>query len=431
MKSDYSNNLKLFERASEVIPLASQTFSKSYYSFIKGVSPLFIERARGAYCWDVDNRKFIDYVLGLLPVILGHCNKKVDHAIKKQLKKGILFSVSSELEVILAEKLIELIPCAEMVRFGKNGSDVTTAAIRLARAYTGKNHILVCGYHGWHDWYIGTTARNKGVPQAIQELSHSFKFNDLQSFSDAISGNQNQIAAVIMEPVAGESPADNFLHHIRQICTQENIVLIFDEIVTGFRIHPGGAQSFYNVIPDLSCFGKALGNGMPISALVGKKKIMQAIDSIFFSGTFAGEALSLAAAIETLSELKKKNVAERINNLGEYLIEHISDLITLHSLEDFLTVGGENWWPRFHFKENVDLENALAVSLFRQEMHAEGLLVLGGFNLCLAHDCGPIRSATVNKVDKVFSRLSGFYRSQNSEKYLQGEKIRNVFSVRK
>lgn len=431
MKQIDSNNTDFFKRAEAVIPLASQTFSKSYYSYVKGVSPLFIERSRGAYTWDIDKCKYIDYVLGLLPIVLGHCHKGVDRAIKKQLKKGILFSASSTLETRLAEMLCELIPSAEMVRFAKNGSDVTSAAVRLARAYTGRNHILVCGYHGWHDWYISTTSKNNGIPAQVKQLTHSFNYNDIESFKRVLEANQADVAAVIMEPVAALAPTGQFLQQIREICTREGIVLIFDEIVTGFRIDLGGAQSVYQVIPDLSCFGKALANGMPISALVGRREIMSAVEDIFFSGTFAGETLSLAAAIATLTELKKSNAAERINNLGSYLIDQVTALIAEHKLEKYLRIGGQPWWPRFYFNADAGIDSDLLLSLFRQEVHKNGLLILSGFNLCVAHDNKSIRNQTLSRLDLAFASLKTIFCSDKPEEFLQGSLIRNVFKVRK
>ena len=207
----FINSNKLYDRAIKTIPLASQTFSKSAMNFPKGASPLFFKKGQGAYVWDHDGNKYIDYVLGLMPIILGYCDPDVDESIRKQLDNGIIFSLSSELEVQLSEKLVELIPCAEMVRFGKNGSDVTSASIRLARAFTGRDKIAVSGYHGWHDWYIGTTTRNLGVPKAVQSLSSKFIFNDPDSLEYLFKHNPSDFAAVILEPDGVHSPEKGFL----------------------------------------------------------------------------------------------------------------------------------------------------------------------------------------------------------------------------
>src|SRR3989338_6320011 len=270
----FTKSQKLFRKVSRIIPLASQTFSKSYLQFIKGWAPLFVSHAKGAAIWDVDGHRYIDFINGLLPVILGYQYKAVDEAIKKQLQKGIIFSLSSALEYELASLLRKHIPCAEMARFGKNGSDATTGAVRLARAVTGRDHIAVCGYHGWHDWYIGTTTRALGVPEDTKKLSHKFIYNDLASLEKIFVENPDKIAAVIMEIENYEEPKAGFLEKVKEITHKNGALLIFDEMITGFRWGLGGAQKYYGITPDLACFGKSMANGMPISALVGKKEYM-------------------------------------------------------------------------------------------------------------------------------------------------------------
>src|SRR3989344_3643019 len=231
MIKKFTESNKFLKEVLEVIPLASQTFSKSYLQYIKGEAPLFAARAKGAYIWDIDGNKYLDMINGLLPVILGYQYKAVDEAIKKQLKKGIIFSLSSALEYELASLLKKHIPCAEMVRFGKNGSDATTGAIRVARAITGRDHIIVCGYHGWHDWYIGTTSRKLGVPKSTQKLSHTFSYNDIGSLESLFKKYPNKIAAVIMEPMHYIDPRDNFLQQVKTLTHKNGALLIFDEIV--------------------------------------------------------------------------------------------------------------------------------------------------------------------------------------------------------
>ena len=200
-----------------VIPLASQTFSKSYLQYVKGVAPLFAVRAKGAYLWDIDGNRYVDFINGLLPVILGYQYKVVDDAIKKQLKKGIIFSLASPLEYELAQLLIKHIPCAEMVRFGKNGSDATAGAVRLARAVTGRDHVASCGYHGWHDWCIGSTVRNLGVPKSTQALTHKFIYNDIGSLKRIFARHKGKVAAVIMEPMSYEEPKGSFLRDVKEL----------------------------------------------------------------------------------------------------------------------------------------------------------------------------------------------------------------------
>ncbi|HUU24574.1 MAG TPA: aminotransferase class III-fold pyridoxal phosphate-dependent enzyme, partial [Methyloceanibacter sp.] len=309
----------LYERALKVIPTASQTFSKAATGTVEGAAPLFLERGEGARVWDPDGNVYIDYVMGLLPVVLGYRDPDVDGAIRTQLDRGITFSLATELEAELAESLCELIPCAEMVRFGKNGSDATSAAVRLARAFTGRDKIAICGYHGWHDWYIGTTARHLGVPQAIRDLSIAFPFNDLDALEALLKAEPDRFAAVILEPEGLDAPLPGFLDAVRGLCDTYGVVLVFDEIITGFRRHLGGAQAVHGVTPDLASFGKAMANGMPISAIVGRGEIMRLMEDIFFSGTFGGEALSLAASIATIDKLRRLDGPAKFAGMGARL----------------------------------------------------------------------------------------------------------------
>ena len=217
MKRKFTKSNKLLKKIGAKIPLASQTFSKSHLQYIQGCSPLFVTRAKGARVWDVDGNEYIDFISGLLPIILGYQYRVVDDAIKRQLKAGIIFSLSSPLEYELAQLLIKHIPCAEMVRFGKNGSDVTTGAVRLARAITSRDYIAVCGYHGWHDWYIGSTARNLGVPKSTRAMTHAFIYNNIDSLKRIFKKYKNKVAAVIMEPMNYVEPKDNFLRKVKEM----------------------------------------------------------------------------------------------------------------------------------------------------------------------------------------------------------------------
>ncbi|PIT86864.1 MAG: aspartate aminotransferase family protein, partial [Candidatus Magasanikbacteria bacterium CG10_big_fil_rev_8_21_14_0_10_43_6] len=308
MSNRYQKSNEMFQEVKEIIPLATQTFSKSYLQYIRGEAPLFVTHAKGSRVWDVDGNEYIDFVSGLLTTFLGYCYPAVDNAIIAQLKKGITPSLPSVLEAELAKKLIEIIPCAEMVRFGKNGSDVTTGAIRVARAVTGKEDVVACGYHGWHDWYIGSTTRHLGVPESTRALTHKFIYNDIDSLKNILEAHTGEVAAVIMEPMNYQEPADGFLQQVKDLTHKHGALLIFDEVITGFRFGLGGAQGLFGVTPDLATFGKSMANGMPISALVGKKEYMDIVSDIFYSFTYAGETLSIAAALATIQEIEEKNV---------------------------------------------------------------------------------------------------------------------------
>ena len=245
-------------RSRKVIPGCAQTFSKGYTQYVQGVAPVFLRRGKGCRVWDVDGNEYIDYVQGLLPNILGYAIDEVNSAVAAQLAEGHSFTLPHPIEVELAERLTRLIPCAEMVRFGKNGSDVTSAAVRVSRAFTGRERIACCGYHGWQDWYIGSTTRNGGVPGAVRELTHPFRYNDLSSLQTVLEEHSGQFAAVIMEPVNFVEPVPGFLQGVKDLAQKHGALLIFDEICSGFHFGLGGAQKGFGVVPDLATFGKAM-----------------------------------------------------------------------------------------------------------------------------------------------------------------------------
>jgi len=427
--SKFHSSNKYFTRAKNTIPLGSQTFSKSHIQWPKGVAPLFIDRGHGAKVIDIDGNHYIDYVMGLLPVSLGYCDYDVDLAVIKQVNKGAIFSMPSKLEAELAEKLVEIIPSAEMVRYGKNGSDVTTAAIRLARAYTGKELIAVSGYHGWHDWYIGTSTRDLGVPKVVKNLTKKFNFNNLESLEILIKKFPNKFAAVIIEP-AGLIPTDiSFLRGLKNICKKEKIVLIFDEIISGFRIDIGGAQNFYGVAPDLSCFGKSMANGYPLSALVGKRKIMKLMEEIFFSTTFGGDAISLAASLATINKMQKLNTVKKVKLNGKKLISSINKIILKNSMENYISVSNVDWWPQLTIINPLEDEN-LFTSIFRQEFLKNGLILGDTFNLCYEHSNNNILESTLSKFDKSLVTVKSYIYSKNPRRYLKGNIIQKTFNVR-
>jgi glutamate-1-semialdehyde 2,1-aminomutase/spore coat polysaccharide biosynthesis protein SpsF len=425
----FERSNQFFSRAVESIPLASQTFSKSYQQWVKGASPLFLERGKGARVWDIDGNEYIDFVLALLPVVLGYRDPDVDAAISAQLERGIVFSLASPLEVELAERLKTHIPCAERVRFGKNGSDATTAAIRLARAFTGRDKVLLCGYHGWHDWYIGTTTRSEGVPAAIKALSAVFPYNDADALEQALKREPNAIAAVILEPSGAVSPLPGFLERVRELTARHGAVLIFDEIVTGFRVSLGGAQAHYGVTPDLATFGKAMANGMPISAILGRADIMDRMADVFISSTFGGETLSITAAIATIDKMARLDVTTRLWRLGSALASRFNALADKSGLGQILHMGGEGWWPRLSINK-PPVSATLMTSLLRQEFVASGLLMGSSFNLCLAHDTPRVMSDTSEALERAFSALRSALDSPDPAKALRGEPFKPTFSVR-
>ncbi|MBV9183533.1 MAG: aminotransferase class III-fold pyridoxal phosphate-dependent enzyme, partial [Acidobacteria bacterium] len=385
MPGRYHNSEQMLQRALGVIPLASQTFSKSKTQYPLGVSPYFAARANGSKIWDIDGNEYIDFVNSLAAITLGYNDPDVTAAVQAQLQDGTIFSLPHPLELQVAEKIREMVPCAEMVRFGKNGSDATAGAIRLARAYTGRDHVAVCGYHGWQDWYIGSTSRNLGVPQSTCDLTHPFTYNDLESLHDIFASWRDGVAAVIMEPMNSVEPEEGFLEEVKRLSHKNGAVLIFDETITGFRFSNGGAQEVFRVIPDLATFGKGLANGYPLSALAGRADIMQMLEEVFFSFTFGGETLSLAAAMATLSKLQQQPILESMRNQGCKVVNGLKRLINKYCADRFCSISGHPTWSFLIFKDTETCSQWQLKTLLLQEMFSRGVLLLGSHNISYAH----------------------------------------------
>ena len=413
-------------QAEKIIPAGTQTFSKGPTQFVQGVAPIFLQSGKGSHVFDVDGNEYIDYLMALGPISLGYSYPRVNEAIIRQLEKGTTFSLMHPLEVELSELLIEVIPCAEMVRFGKNGSDVTSAAVRLARAYTGREKIACCGYHGWQDWYIGTTTRDKGVPHSTKELTIPFEYNSIKSLEKIFTENKGKIAAVIMEPIIIAEPEGSFLQDVKELTHKNGAVLIFDEVGIGFRLALGGAQEYFGVTPDLSTCGKAMANGMPVSAIVGKREIMKELDEVFFSFTFGGEALSLAAAIATISELKEKNVIEHYWKQGRKLKDGYNRLAQSFSLSDYTQCIGLPPRSAFYFRDAKGGDSLEMKSLFQQEVIKRGILSIGVHVMCFSHSDEDVER-TLEAYEDAMSILRQAIDEDNIEKYLEGRKLQPVF----
>ena len=422
-------SLSWFRRSQKVIPGCAQTFSKGHTQYVEGVAPLFLQRGEGCRVWDVDGNEYIDYIQGLLPNLLGYAHPEVNAAVARQLAEGHSFSLPHPLEVELAERLTRLIPCAEMVRFGKNGSDVTAGAVRAARACTGRDHIACCGYHGWQDWYIGSTTRNLGVPDAVRALTHPFPYNDLPALEKLLNKHSNQFAAIIMEPVNFVEPETEYLQGVKEIAHRHGALLIFDEICSGFHFGLGGAQKRYNVVPDLACFGKAMGNGFPIACVVGLADVMRTFEEIFFSFTFGGETASMAAAMTVLDVLETTDALARMEAQGRVLKDGFNALANLAGLSDRLVCVGHPTWSLIKFRDTDGKDSLLLRSLFSQELAKRGVLSLVTHNLTAAHDHIAVQK-TLEVYAAVFKTIAGWLQEPNPASFLEGKMIQPVFRVR-
>lgn len=428
-KRPLGQSMMWFRRSQKVIPGGAQTFSKGYNQHVFGVAPLFLERGEGCRVWDVDGNEYIDFIQGLLPNILGYANPEVNAAVNRQLSEGHSFSMPHPLEVELAERLTHLIPCAEMVRFGKNGSDATAGAVRAARTLTGRERVACCGYHGWQDWFIGSTTRNAGVPKAVRALTQPFPYNDLPALEKLLEEHQGEFAAVIMEPFNFVEPAAGYLAGVKELAQRHAALLIFDEICSGFHFGLGGAQKRYNVIPDMACFGKAMGNGFPIACVVGRRDVMKVFEEIFFSFTFGGEVASMAAALKVLDILEHTDALTRIETNGRVLQDGFNALAKLSGLADRLACVGHPSWSLIKFRDADGKDSLLLRSLVSQELVKRGILTLVTHNMTAAHDHIAIQQ-TLEAYAAVMKTVAAWLQDPHPERFLEGEMIQSVFRVR-
>jgi glutamate-1-semialdehyde 2,1-aminomutase len=429
MSVRYAQSEELLARARKTIPLGAQTFSKSITQYPLGVSPYFAERAKGSKLWDADGNEYIDFINALASVTLGYCDPDVDGAVRAQLDKGTIYSLSHVLETEVAEMVCELVPSAEMVRFGKNGSDATAGAIRIARAFTGRDHVLSLGYHGWQDWYIGATLRNKGVPAATAALTHAIPYNDLAALEAKLDELDGKVAAIIMEPMTFSETRPGYLEGVRAAATRAGAILVFDETITGFRIAMGGAQEHFGVLPDLTTLGKGVANGYPLSVVCGQRDIMMEMEEVFFSFTMGGEALSLAAALATMTKLKTQPILQSIRAVGERLSTGIRERIARHKVGSFITFSGHPAWNYLGIGDAPGATSWELKTLFEQEVFERGILTLGAHNMSYAHSNEDV-DRLLQVYDEVFAFLGKAVADGAVRQYLRCEPLVPLFRVR-
>ncbi len=411
-----------YARAAGLIPACTQTLAKGPGQYVKGVAPKFLQRGKGSHVWDVDGNEYIDYNMGIGPLSLGYCYGPVDDAIRAQLQDGITFSMMHPLEVEVAELIRETVPSVEMVRYSKTGCDVTSAAVRLSRAFTGRSKVLCCGYHGWHDWYIAVTDRSRGIPAPVRDLSFTISYNDLASAVDSLD---EDTACVILEPAVFEAPRDNFLHKLKDLCRQNGSLLIFDEMWTGFRLAAGGAQEYFGVQADLVCYSKAVANGMPLSILAGRRDVMELLDrEVFFFTTFGGEALSLAAAKATIREIREKRVPDYLARQGRKLKEGYNALARELGMPYTACTG-------FECRTLVTFDQAAGnplemKSFVQQELFKRGVLWGGFHTVSFSHTDDDI-AHTLAAYREVLPLLRAAVEAKNVRGALRGEAVEPVF----
>lgn len=385
-KLNYSlkNNKILEEKAKKFIPGGGHTYSKGADQFPSN-APSIIDYGKGCHLYDVDGNEFLDLGMSLGTVILGHAYEPVLEAVRKELSRGVNFVRPSIIEGQAAERIASIVPSAEMVKFAKNGSDATTAAVKLARAYTGREYVVRCKndpFNAVHDWFIGSTVVDRGIPQCVKQLTLQFEYNNIQSLKDLFDQYPNKIACVLFEPVSMIEPKVGFLQEVKDLCEKNGTVLIFDEVVSGFRFSLGGVQEMTGVTPHLSALGKAMANGFSVSALVGRKDIMNlggidhSEEKVFLlSTTHGGETHSLAACLATIDEIEKKQAIKHFWDIGKRLQDGVRNSARELGAENLVDVFGYPCKPGFAFRDETGEISMKARTLFLQETASRGLLI--------------------------------------------------------
>ena len=373
---------ELWKRATKVIPGGNMLLSKRSEMFLPNYWPSYYSKAKGCKIWDLDDNKFLDLsIMGIGTNILGYCHKEIDSAIKDVISKGNLTTLNCPEEVLLAEKLVALHPWSNMVRFARSGGEANSIAIRIARAATGRDHVAICGYHGWHDWYLATNLQDdsgleehllpglepNGVPKVLKNTTHPFSFNNIEQVK--IISEKYDLAAIKLEVQRNEEPKKGFIEEIRKICTKKGIVLIFDECTSGFREEFGGIHKKFNFEPDMAMFGKSLGNGYAITAVIGKDSVMQAAQSTFISSTFWTERIGPTAALKTLEIMEREKSWEKITQIGKDIKTKWQKLADSLNLKITHTGIPALAGFRFEYKNNMAYK-----TLITQEMLKRGFL---------------------------------------------------------
>lgn len=419
----------LWNRALARIPSGTQCYSKGPTLYSRGVAPVYLQRSQGCRTWDVDGNEFIDLGMGLWAVTLGHQHPAHTEALIQALRQGTQHTLMHPLEVELAEALAEAVPLAEMCRFGRNGSDVTTAAVRLARAVTGREVILRSGYHGWHDWTIGISEKSVGVPAFNRSLAGGFEDGDRAAFDHLMHQFDGKVAGVIMEGLQSKTPAPGYLEHIRSETRKAGALLIFDEVVNGYRMAIGGAHEFYGIDVDLVTFGKGCANGTPLAVLAGRRHIMKELNRCFFSLTFGGETLGLAAGLAVLDVYRKENVIRRLWETGERLHKAAQEAIADSGLSHLISLSECPVRTIWNFSAPyAGCDSLLLRTLLQQELLSRGILWAGWHALSLAHtEDAAAQEQIINATGEALRQVAKAIADKSVAQSLKGEPIKPVF----
>jgi len=337
----------LFKKAQKLLVGGGQGHKRP--GKVHGRYPIYAVRGEGVKFWDADGNEYIDYLCAYGPMLLGYGNPKIDDAVKAQIDKGMIFNIHHPLELELAEKLCDLIPSCEMVSFFTGGSGATTGAVKISRAFTGRDRIIRSGYHGWHDW---CDVNPRGIPQCVRDLTIGVEYNNIDSLREALDANEGEVAIFMLEAFQGDGPKGNYLADVQQLCREHDVVLCFDEVKTGGRFSLGGFQDYVGITPDLSTFGKALGNGYDISFVGGKREIMEDVGDVWIAATFHGQLMGTAAALATITEMQTIDGVKQIWQNGRRLMDGLAEVLRKHNVD--ARVMGQPPMPRLKFAEGQD-----------------------------------------------------------------------------
>lgn len=410
-----ARQMQLYERACELIPGGTQLISRRPTRFAAGVSPVFAASAKGAYITDLDGNTYIDWVSGIGAIILGYCDPVVDAAVKEQINTGTIYSINHELEVELAEELVATIPCAEMVRYAKGGGDGCAIAVRIARGATGRDKVLFCGYHGWHDWYLAANLspgsldshlfpqiHPTGVPKCLEGSAIPFPYGDYAALEQLLGEHSGDVAAIIMEPFRSDMPPEGYLDQVRKLASDHGVVLIFDEVSTGFRLSAGGVQPAIGVIPDMAVFAKSISNGYAMGAVVGKREVMEPAARMFVSSTYWSDTIGLRAALTTLREVRNREVPAQLQNLGRQLKTTLNGVASETGCP--VKCVGIDIHPRLEFAVDAAVA-AQVTTLYIQEMAKRGCHGYTSFYLNAAQGDAEVE-LTANAARETFTLIA-------------------------
>lgn len=418
----------LWKKAKKIIPGGNQLLSKRAEQFLPEYWPSYYERAKGVTIWDLDKNKYTDMgIMGIGTCVLGYANNDVDKAVKQVISKGSMSTLNCYEEVELAEKLVKLHPWSDMVRFSKTGGEACTIAIRIARAFSKKDKVAFCGYHGWHDWYLAANIANSsnldgqllpgldpaGVPRVLRNTSIPFNYGKIEELEKIVKDNPGEVGVIMMEVSRHKEVDLEFLNQVKKIAGKIGAVLIFDEVSSGFRVSLGGMHLLYNLEPDIVVLGKALGNGYPISAVIGNKKVMDCAQDSFISSSLWTERIGFAAALATIEVFEKKHVIDHIVNVGNYLKKGLTNIFRELSLR-IDTVGLPSA-PIMHIHDNP----LLVKTIFNQEMLKRGYLTSSVVYISFAHN-KKIIDKYLKEAGEVFSKIARYKKNNKLKKLLMG-----------